>query len=51
MEIGLALSGGGAKGAAHIGVLQALKEEGIEINYISGASSGSIVSTLYACRV
>ncbi len=40
---------GGAKGAAHIGVLQALKEENINIDYISGTSSGSIVATLYAC--
>lgn len=49
MKLGLALSGGGAKGAAHIGVLQALKEEGIKIDYISGASSGSIIAALYAC--
>lgn len=49
MALGLALSGGGAKGAAHIGVLQALKEENINIDYISGTSSGSIVATLYAC--
>lgn len=49
MKLGLALSGGGVKGAAHIGVLQALKEEGINIDYISGTSSGSIVATLYAC--
>lgn len=49
MAIGLALSGGGAKGAAHIGVLQALKDEGINIDYISGTSSGSIVATLFAC--
>lgn len=48
MTIGLALSGGGAKGAAHIGVLQALKEENINIDYISGTSSGSIIATLYA---
>ncbi|MDO4283643.1 MAG: patatin-like phospholipase family protein [Clostridia bacterium] len=48
MSIGLALSGGGAKGAAHIGVLQALKEENINIEYISGTSSGSIVAALYA---
>lgn len=40
--------GGGAKGAAHIGVLQALIEEGIDIDYISGCSSGSIVAALYA---
>mgnify|MGYP004516018823 CR=1 FL=1 len=49
MKLGLALSGGGAKGAAHIGVLQALKEEGINIDYISGTSSGSIIASLYAC--
>ncbi len=35
MSLGLALSGGGSKGAAHIGVLKALQEENIEINYIS----------------
>ena len=48
MKIGLALSGGGVKGAAHIGVLKALEEENIKIDYIAGTSSGSIVSTLYA---
>lgn len=51
MKLGLALSGGGAKGAAHIGVLQALKEEKIDIEYISGTSSGSIIATLFACRI
>lgn len=49
MSIGIALCGGGIKGAAHIGVLQALNEEGINIEYISGTSSGSIVASLYAC--
>lgn len=49
MKIGLALSGGGAKGAAHIGVLKALEEENVNIAYISGASSGSIIASLYAC--
>lgn len=48
MSIGLCLSGGGAKGAAHIGVLQALEEEGVKVDYISGCSSGSIVASLYA---
>jgi NTE family protein len=48
MKLGLCLSGGGAKGAAHIGVLKALTEEKIKIDYISGTSSGSIVATLYA---
>ena len=47
-KVGLALSGGGAKGASHIGVLQALKEAGVDIFAISGTSSGSIVATLYA---
>lgn len=47
-SIGLALSGGGVKGAAHIGVLQALKEENIKVDYISGASSGGIVASLFA---
>lgn len=42
---------GGVKGAAHIGVLKALEEENIKISYISGASAGSIVATLYAARI
>lgn len=48
MKLGLCLSGGGAKGAAHIGVLKALEEEKIKIDYISGTSSGSIIATMYA---
>lgn len=48
MSLGLALSGGGVKGAAHIGVLKALEEENIKVDYIGGTSSGSIVATLYA---
>lgn len=48
MKIGLALSGGGAKGMAHIGVIEALKDYGINIDYIAGTSSGSIVASLYA---
>lgn len=48
MKLGICLSGGGVKGAAHIGVLKACQEEGIEFEYISGTSSGSIVATLYA---
>ena len=49
MNLGLVLSGGGVKGAAHIGVLKALEEENIKFNFISGTSSGSIVATLYSC--
>lgn len=48
MSIGLALSGGGAKGLAHIGVLEALKDYGINIDYIAGTSSGSLIASLYA---
>lgn len=48
MKIGLCLSGGGAKGVAHIGVLKALEDEKIRIDCISGTSSGSIVSSMYA---
>lgn len=48
MKIGLALAGGGVKGAAHIGVIKALQENNIEIGYIGGTSIGSIVSALYS---
>lgn len=47
-KIGLALSGGGAKGFAHIGVLKVLEEIDFPIDYISGTSMGSIVGGLYA---
>lgn len=47
-RIGLALSGGGARGIAHIGVLQALEENGIFPEVLSGASAGAIVGALYA---
>jgi len=48
MKIGLALSGGGARGVAHVGVLKALEEMGVKISCISGTSAGSIVGALYA---
>jgi NTE family protein len=48
MKIGITLSGGGARGIAHIGVLKALEEMGIKISVISGTSAGSIVGALYA---
>lgn len=47
MKIGLALAGGGVKGAGHIGVIKALQENGIEISCIGGTSIGSIVAALY----
>lgn len=46
--IGLTLSGGGAKGLAHIGILQALDSAGLKISYVTGTSMGSIVGALYA---
>lgn len=46
--IGLALSGGGARGFAHIGALKALEETGIKPDIISGVSAGSIIGVLYA---
>ena len=48
MKLGLAMSGGGIKGAAHIGVIQALQEENIKVNIVGGTSIGSIVAALYA---
>lgn len=45
---GLVLSGGGAKGIAHIGVIKALEENGIQIDYIAGTSMGAIIGSLYA---
>jgi len=47
-KIGLVLSGGGAKGFAHIGVLEVFEKEGIPIDYIAGTSIGSIIGGLYA---
>ncbi|WP_417428066.1 patatin-like phospholipase family protein [Halpernia sp.] len=47
-KIGLSLSGGGAKGFAHIGVLKVLDSLGIKVDYISGTSMGAIVGGLYA---
>lgn len=47
-KIGLVLSGGGAKGFAHIGVLKVLEEAGVKIDYIGGTSMGAVVGGLYA---
>ena len=47
-KVGLALSGGGARGAAHIGVLKVLEAHRIPVDYIAGTSMGSIVGGLYA---
>ena len=47
-KIGLVLSGGGAKGFAHIGVLKVLEKAGVKIDYIGGTSMGAVVGGLYA---
>lgn len=47
-KVGLVLSGGGAAGFAHIGVLKALEENGIPIDYITGTSAGALIGSLYA---
>jgi NTE family protein len=48
LRVGLVLSGGGAKGVAHIGVIKAIEEAGVRIDYITGTSMGSLVGALYA---
>lgn len=48
-KIGLALGSGGARGWAHVGVIQALQELGIKPSYISGTSIGALVGAVYAC--
>lgn len=47
-DVGVALSGGGIRGVAHLGVLKALEEFGLKPNIISGVSAGAIVGSLYA---
>jgi len=47
-KVGLVLSGGGATGLAHVGVLKALEEFGIPVDYITGTSAGALVGSLYA---
>lgn len=48
LKVGLVLSGGGAKGLAHIGVLKAIEKAGVRIDYIGGTSMGAIIGALYA---
>ena len=49
VKVGLILSGGGAKGIAHVGVLKEIERAGVRIDYIGGTSMGAIVGGLYAC--
>ena len=46
--MGLVLSGGGAKGIAHIGIIKALEENNVPIDYVAGTSMGAIVGAWYA---
>lgn len=48
IKVGLVLSGGGAKGLAHIGALKIIEEAGVRVDYIGGTSMGAIVGALYA---
>jgi len=50
IRIGLALSGGGAKAGAHLGILKVFQEEGIKISRVVGVSSGSIIGAAYCLR-
>lgn len=47
-KVGLVLSGGGAKGLAHIGALKVIEKSGVQIDYIAGTSMGAIIGGLYA---
>lgn len=47
-RVGIALSGGAARGLAHIGVLQVLEEEGVPVDVVSGTSMGAVIGGLYA---
>ena len=47
-KVGLVLSGGGAKGISHIGILQAIDSAGLKIDYVTGTSMGSVIGGLYA---
>ncbi|WP_198664865.1 patatin-like phospholipase family protein [Lewinella sp. IMCC34191] len=48
LQVGLVLSGGGAKGYAHIGALRVIEESGVRVDYIGGTSMGAVVGGLYA---
>ena len=50
-KIGLALGGGAAKGIAHVGVLKALQDKEVEVDFVAGTSAGAIAASLYAFRL
>jgi len=47
-KVGLALGSGSARGLAHIGVIRALEEAGIKVDYVAGTSIGSLIGAVYA---
>ena len=47
-KVGVVMSGGGAKGLYHIGVLEALEQNGVPVDYVAGTSMGSIIAAMYA---
>ena len=49
-RVGLALGSGGARGWAHLGVLQALREKGIEVDVVAGTSMGAVIGAFFAAR-
>jgi NTE family protein len=49
LRLGVTLSGGGAKGLAHIGILKAIDSAGLRVDYVTGTSMGAIIGALYAC--
>jgi len=48
IKVGVVLSGGGAKGLAHIGALKVIEEAGVKVDYIGGTSMGAIIGGMYA---
>ncbi|HRQ84708.1 MAG TPA: patatin-like phospholipase family protein [Flavobacteriales bacterium] len=50
-RVGLVLSGGGATALSHIGVLKALEENGVPVDYITGSSMGALVGAMYASGI
>ncbi|NQT96550.1 MAG: patatin-like phospholipase family protein [Candidatus Marinimicrobia bacterium] len=50
LKIGLALGGGGARGAAHVGVLQVLHDRGLRFDHIAGSSAGATIGAMYAAK-
>src|SRR5215204_3893390 len=47
-KIGVTLSGGGAKGLAHIGILKAIDSSGLKVDYLTGTSMGAVIGSLYS---